>query len=99
MIGKGLRWLGTILLFLVVALSFAPTLVPPFLDRIYYAGPVSDHYNGHRFFAGTYLTAGAAKFSQGLSTATQQDATVFFQLFAGIRLQAPKSIDRIFDKF
>ncbi|MET0464258.1 MAG: DUF4421 family protein [Chitinophagaceae bacterium] len=56
-------------------------------------------YNGHRFFAGTYLTAGAAKFSQGLSTATQQDATVFFQLFAGIRLQAPKSIDRIFDKF
>lgn len=50
MIGKGLRWFGTILLFLVVALSFAPTLVPPFLDRIYYAGPVSDHFDGHRFF-------------------------------------------------
>jgi len=50
MIGKGLRWLGTILLFLVVALSFAPTLIPPFLDRIYYAGPVSDHFDGDRFF-------------------------------------------------
>jgi len=50
MIGKGLRWLGTILLFLVVALSFAPTLIPPFLDRIYYSGPISDHYDGQRFF-------------------------------------------------
>ena len=36
MIGKVLRWLGTILLFALVGLSFAPTLVPPFLDRIYY---------------------------------------------------------------
>ena len=50
MIGKGLRWFGTILLFALVALSFAPTLVPPFLDRIYYAGPVSDHFDGRRFF-------------------------------------------------
>ncbi len=45
-----LKWLGTMLLFVLVALSFAPTLVPPFLDRIYYAGPVSDHFDGHRFF-------------------------------------------------
>jgi L-ascorbate metabolism protein UlaG (beta-lactamase superfamily) len=44
------KWLGTALLFAVVALSFAPTLVPPFLDRIYYAGPASDHYDGQRFF-------------------------------------------------
>jgi L-ascorbate metabolism protein UlaG (beta-lactamase superfamily) len=50
MIRTGLRWLGTILLFLVVALSFAPTLIPPFLDRIYYSGPVSDHFDGQRFF-------------------------------------------------
>lgn len=50
MIRTGLRWLGTILLFLLVALSFAPTLVPPFLDRIYYSGPVSDHFDGRRFF-------------------------------------------------
>ena len=45
-----LRWLGTVLLFALVALSFAPTLIPPFLDRIYYSGPASDHYDGHRFF-------------------------------------------------
>ncbi len=45
-----LRWLGTALLFALVALSFAPTLVPPFLDRIYYSGPVSDHFDGRRFF-------------------------------------------------
>jgi len=45
-----LKWLGTALLFLLVGLSFAPTFVPPFLDRIYYRGPVSDHYDGQRFF-------------------------------------------------
>ncbi len=27
-----------------------PVVVPPFLDRIYYRGPVSDHFDGHRFF-------------------------------------------------
>jgi L-ascorbate metabolism protein UlaG (beta-lactamase superfamily) len=45
-----LKWLGTILLFLAVALCFAPTVVPPFLDRIYYRGPASDHFDGARFF-------------------------------------------------
>jgi L-ascorbate metabolism protein UlaG (beta-lactamase superfamily) len=45
-----LKRLGTALLFLTVAICFAPTLVPPFLDRIYYRGPVSDHYDGERFF-------------------------------------------------
>lgn len=45
-----LRGLGTALLFLAVALCFAPTLIPPFLDRIYYEGPVSGHFDGERFF-------------------------------------------------
>lgn len=45
-----MRLLGKALLFVAVALCFAPTLVPPFLDRIYYEGPVSAHYNGARFF-------------------------------------------------
>ena len=45
-----LRRLGTLLLFAVVALCFAPTLAPPFLDRIYYRGPASDHFDGERFF-------------------------------------------------
>jgi len=45
-----LRWLGTGLFFLLVALCFAPTLVPPLLDRVYYSGPPSDHFDGRRFF-------------------------------------------------
>jgi len=42
--------LGTFFLFLLIALCLAPSLVPPFLDRIYYEGPVSDHFDGERFF-------------------------------------------------
>ena len=44
------RWLGTALLFLAIGLCFAPTIIPPFLDRIYYEGPASDHFDGARFF-------------------------------------------------
>src|SRR5688500_16830164 len=46
-IAKGI---GTALLFLIVAICLAPTLVPPFLDRIYYEGPESGHFDGQRFF-------------------------------------------------
>jgi L-ascorbate metabolism protein UlaG (beta-lactamase superfamily) len=45
-----LRGVATALLFLVVAICFAPTLVMPFLDRAYYQGPTSDHFDGERFF-------------------------------------------------
>lgn len=45
-----LRRLGTLLLFLLVGLCFAPSLIPPFLDRVYYQGPRSNHYDGERFF-------------------------------------------------
>lgn len=45
-----LGWMGRALLFVLIALCFAPTVVPPFLDRIYYDGPPSDHYDGARFF-------------------------------------------------
>jgi L-ascorbate metabolism protein UlaG (beta-lactamase superfamily) len=44
------RRAGAVLLFLIVALCLAITIVPPFLDRIYYDGPVSRHYDGARFF-------------------------------------------------
>lgn len=44
------KWLLTGLLFLTVALCLAITVVPPFLDRIYYRGPASDHFDGARFF-------------------------------------------------
>ena len=47
---KWLRRLGTLLLFLAVGLCFAPSLIPPFLDRIYYEGPRSGHFDGERFF-------------------------------------------------
>jgi L-ascorbate metabolism protein UlaG (beta-lactamase superfamily) len=44
------RWIGTAVLFLAIALCLAPSLVPPFLDRIYYRGPPSGHFDGERFF-------------------------------------------------
>jgi L-ascorbate metabolism protein UlaG (beta-lactamase superfamily) len=45
-----LRRLGALLLFVAAALCFAPVLIPPFLDRIYYRGPPSDHFDGRHFF-------------------------------------------------
>lgn len=47
---RALSWIGRGLLFAAIALCFAPTLIPPFLDRVYYDGPPSDHYDGARFF-------------------------------------------------
>ncbi len=46
----GFKYLCLALFWALVALLLAITLVPPFLDRIYYEGPVSDHYDGARFF-------------------------------------------------
>ena len=60
MLRRALKALGTALLFLLVALCFAPTLVPPFLDRIYYRGPESGHYDGARFFNPGAAPAGGA---------------------------------------
>jgi len=45
-----LRRLGTAFLFLAVALCFAPSVVPPFLDRIYYRGAPTGHFDGAHFF-------------------------------------------------
>ncbi|HEX8525508.1 MBL fold metallo-hydrolase [Allosphingosinicella sp.] len=45
-----LKWIGKAVLFLAIGLCLAPFVVPPFLDRIYYEGPRSDHYDGERFF-------------------------------------------------
>jgi L-ascorbate metabolism protein UlaG (beta-lactamase superfamily) len=41
---------GTGALVLLVALLLAPTIVPPFLDRIYYRGPPGAHFDGAHFF-------------------------------------------------
>ncbi len=37
-------------LVLIVVLALAITIVPRFLDRVYYRGPASDHFDGERFF-------------------------------------------------
>lgn len=47
---RALSWLARILIVLLVAGLLAPSVLPPFLDRVYYRGPVSDHFNGERFF-------------------------------------------------
>ncbi|WP_186456838.1 MBL fold metallo-hydrolase [Sphingomonas suaedae] len=45
-----LRVAGTILLWLVVALCLVATALPHYLDRIYYLGATSRHFDGERFF-------------------------------------------------
>lgn len=45
-----LRWTSILLLWTVVAACLAVTIVPRYLDRIYYHGPESGHYDGERFF-------------------------------------------------
>lgn len=47
---RGLRVVGTLLLFAVIALCLTVTVVPRFLDRIYYQGPDSAHFDGAHFF-------------------------------------------------
>ena len=44
-----LLFLGKTLLFFVIAVGLAATIVPRFLDRIYYRGPESGHFDGERF--------------------------------------------------
>jgi L-ascorbate metabolism protein UlaG (beta-lactamase superfamily) len=44
-----LKIVGTVLLLLVILFGLAVTIVPRFLDRIYYRGPATDHFDGERF--------------------------------------------------
>ena len=45
-----LKIVGGILLLLVIAFGLAVTIVPRFLDRIYYRGEPSGHFDGEHFF-------------------------------------------------
>ncbi|MCD2314631.1 MBL fold metallo-hydrolase [Sphingomonas sp. IC-11] len=45
-----LRVATSAVLFLLVAAGLAIAIVPRFLDRIYYRGPTSAHFDGERFF-------------------------------------------------
>ncbi|MBB5686259.1 MBL fold metallo-hydrolase [Sphingobium boeckii] len=49
-ITKAMKWAVGALLLLVVATCLTILIVPPFLDRIYYEGPHSAHYDGAHFF-------------------------------------------------
>ena len=46
---RAIGYLGRALLWTVVVLLLAVVIVPKFLDRVYYQGPISDHYDGERF--------------------------------------------------
>lgn len=48
--GTIMRRMGTGLLWIVILLCIATVIVPHFLDRLYYRGPVSAHYDGAHFF-------------------------------------------------
>jgi L-ascorbate metabolism protein UlaG (beta-lactamase superfamily) len=45
----GLKIVGKSLFFAVIALCLAATIIPPFLDRVYYTGPKSAHFDGQHF--------------------------------------------------
>ncbi len=45
-----LRWTATFLLWTFIAACLAVAIIPRFLDRIYYHGPESGHFDGERFF-------------------------------------------------
>ena len=45
-----LKTVGKILLFLLIAALLLAVIVPRFLDRVYYEGPESGHFDGERFF-------------------------------------------------
>ena len=49
MIGRVIRLAGTGLLFVIVALGLVITIVPHFLDAVYYRGPATAHFDGEHF--------------------------------------------------
>lgn len=47
---RAISWIGIAALWLVIALCLASAIVPPYLDRIYYRGEASGHFDGEHFF-------------------------------------------------
>ncbi|MDY0958146.1 MBL fold metallo-hydrolase [Sphingomonas sp. CFBP8993] len=45
-----LRWIAKTLALVLILVGLAATIVPHYLDRLYYEGPESGHYDGQRFF-------------------------------------------------
>ncbi len=50
MIRRLARIAATTILFAAIAVLMAIVILPPFLDRIYYRGPATAHFDGARFF-------------------------------------------------
>ncbi len=50
MAGRVGRWLLAGLVWTIIIVALGLVVVPRFLDRTYYQGPVSSHYDGQRFF-------------------------------------------------
>ncbi len=50
MVWRWAGWLGRLLAGLVILISLTIVMLPPFLDRIYYEGLESGHFDGERFF-------------------------------------------------
>jgi len=49
-VARIVRITAGLLVLLIVLVGLAVTIAPRFLDRLYYEGPASDHYDGARFF-------------------------------------------------
>lgn len=70
---RAIKGAATGLLFTAAGLAFTAVLLPPLLDQTYYDGPVSDHYDGERFFnpgdrgetKRSFLSARMARFFTG----------------------------------
>ncbi|HPE56666.1 MAG TPA: DUF4421 family protein [Bacteroidales bacterium] len=54
-------------------------------------------YNGRKFFGGLYITASGLEYKQENTTAINFDTRVYYQLFIGIRINAPGFMNNTFD--
>src|SRR3546814_12832468 len=48
--GRLAKRLGGALVALLALLLWLPPALPGFLDNVYYRGPISEHFDGHRLF-------------------------------------------------
>jgi L-ascorbate metabolism protein UlaG (beta-lactamase superfamily) len=46
---KAIRVFGRVIVYAIIIICLAITVIPPFLDRIYYVGPVGPHFDGSHF--------------------------------------------------
>jgi L-ascorbate metabolism protein UlaG (beta-lactamase superfamily) len=72
---RAIGYFGRGLLFLVIALCCAVIVVPPFLDRIYYIGPQTGHFDGARFFNPDRDTAGGVPSRGGIAASAWRYVT------------------------